>query len=598
METREIITLQVGHYANFVGTHWWNLQESSFVYDSTTPTDINHDYLFREGITPQRHQTYTPRLLIIDAKGSLGSLSRHDTLYDPIRPDISINEAAWEGKVELIRQLTQEKNAYLKDLEADEARYNIVRDEDKDIDICIDDYAEAQQGGSGGTKNKTGKTKELYNLSNDVKVWSDFLYPHLHPSTLYILEDVCHQESCATASGAGNRAWGGSALGGSTWGFAAGAALMQKEDIEEAISDKIRLLAEACESLQGFQMLGDISDGMGGISYGVLEHLSDEYSRKAVLNYAITPPHLSPPTPETNALARASILQAYAQLSKVSHTLIPINLRSNFWNPSAPCGKWNNLKFDIMNPYESSSIVATYLDTMSMLYRRKNNTLSLGSVCDLLTPGGRKVAGGSIAMPLGLPDNECLFEWLRSGETPQLMSLTGGADLTCDPITEGRVIRGIPEKHLIRADTRLPHGVRFDSACQLYEYYLNECQAPPSNRVMAGVNDIIKTTTPFPSLFSKNVTQSGYIAAEPKDDINEVLSVPTMATMTQSPSVAWKLQELVSKAEKLDVHKVPRLVDEGVDKESWNAVLEDLKNLISCYHLGNDVEMNSSDDDS
>jgi len=24
--TREIVTLQVGHYANFVGTHWWNIQ--------------------------------------------------------------------------------------------------------------------------------------------------------------------------------------------------------------------------------------------------------------------------------------------------------------------------------------------------------------------------------------------------------------------------------------------------------------------------------------------------------------------------------------------------------------------------------------------
>ncbi len=25
---REIITLQLGHYSNFIGTHWWNLQVS------------------------------------------------------------------------------------------------------------------------------------------------------------------------------------------------------------------------------------------------------------------------------------------------------------------------------------------------------------------------------------------------------------------------------------------------------------------------------------------------------------------------------------------------------------------------------------------
>ena len=24
--TREVVTLQIGHYSNFIGTHWWNLQ--------------------------------------------------------------------------------------------------------------------------------------------------------------------------------------------------------------------------------------------------------------------------------------------------------------------------------------------------------------------------------------------------------------------------------------------------------------------------------------------------------------------------------------------------------------------------------------------
>ena len=25
---REVVTLQLGHYSNYVGTHWWNLQVS------------------------------------------------------------------------------------------------------------------------------------------------------------------------------------------------------------------------------------------------------------------------------------------------------------------------------------------------------------------------------------------------------------------------------------------------------------------------------------------------------------------------------------------------------------------------------------------
>lgn len=26
--TREVITLQIGNYSNYVGTHWWNIQVS------------------------------------------------------------------------------------------------------------------------------------------------------------------------------------------------------------------------------------------------------------------------------------------------------------------------------------------------------------------------------------------------------------------------------------------------------------------------------------------------------------------------------------------------------------------------------------------
>lgn len=43
---REIITLQLGHYSNFVGTHWWNLQVGYVIY-------------FHRGIAGQWTQTVT-----------------------------------------------------------------------------------------------------------------------------------------------------------------------------------------------------------------------------------------------------------------------------------------------------------------------------------------------------------------------------------------------------------------------------------------------------------------------------------------------------------------------------------------------------------
>ena len=44
MDNRDsIITLQLGHYANFVGSHFWNTQEASFVYpDSNNGTNVRY----------------------------------------------------------------------------------------------------------------------------------------------------------------------------------------------------------------------------------------------------------------------------------------------------------------------------------------------------------------------------------------------------------------------------------------------------------------------------------------------------------------------------------------------------------------------------
>lgn len=52
MSAKEILTLQFGHYPNYIGTHWWNIQEAGFNYNpNDVPSEINHDVLYREGLT-------------------------------------------------------------------------------------------------------------------------------------------------------------------------------------------------------------------------------------------------------------------------------------------------------------------------------------------------------------------------------------------------------------------------------------------------------------------------------------------------------------------------------------------------------------------
>ena len=73
---KAVITLQVGHYANFVGTHFWNAQELSFQVERDK-NDLDHDVFFREGCLNNgnsKEVTYTPRLVSVDLKGALGKL--------------------------------------------------------------------------------------------------------------------------------------------------------------------------------------------------------------------------------------------------------------------------------------------------------------------------------------------------------------------------------------------------------------------------------------------------------------------------------------------------------------------------------------------
>jgi len=91
---KEIITLQLGTYSNYIGTHWWNTQEASFTYDNDkdAKAELDHDVLFREGHN-SRDVTFTPRLVFVDFSKNLGTLPLQGTLYNT--PVKSVDEGMY-----------------------------------------------------------------------------------------------------------------------------------------------------------------------------------------------------------------------------------------------------------------------------------------------------------------------------------------------------------------------------------------------------------------------------------------------------------------------------------------------------------------------
>ncbi|XP_045060503.2 protein misato homolog 1 isoform X3 [Desmodus rotundus] len=69
---REVLTLQLGHFASFVGAHWWNQQDAALGEPTNAklpPSELCPDVLYRTGRTLQGQETYTPRLILMDLKG-------------------------------------------------------------------------------------------------------------------------------------------------------------------------------------------------------------------------------------------------------------------------------------------------------------------------------------------------------------------------------------------------------------------------------------------------------------------------------------------------------------------------------------------------
>jgi hypothetical protein len=94
----EIITIQLGHRANYLATHFWNTQESYFTYDATqAPSPIDHDVHFRPGLGLRGEETFTPRTLIYDLKSAFGSMRKGAGLYDEVDDAMSqeVQNGVW-----------------------------------------------------------------------------------------------------------------------------------------------------------------------------------------------------------------------------------------------------------------------------------------------------------------------------------------------------------------------------------------------------------------------------------------------------------------------------------------------------------------------
>ena len=97
-----IMTLQLGGYANYIGSHFWNMQEECMSYDMEGERSLENSEIRADILWRQSGETVVPRLMTLDVKSARGALRRRGYLgleeavpQESVSFDVSVDAAAW-----------------------------------------------------------------------------------------------------------------------------------------------------------------------------------------------------------------------------------------------------------------------------------------------------------------------------------------------------------------------------------------------------------------------------------------------------------------------------------------------------------------------
>uniref|UniRef100_A0A131YBX4 Putative members of tubulin/ftsz family n=2 Tax=Ixodes ricinus TaxID=34613 RepID=A0A131YBX4_IXORI len=542
MSTREIITVQLGNYANFVGAHVWNLQQTCFSYnrnDSRIPLEFNHDIFFREGKSPRGQVTYTPRLVVADLPGSLGHLK--NDLYDP--PPSAKEQISWSGKVTIHKTEPVPKSS--SSHSRDQSSRSFSSDEDKDI--CRADLT------------SVGGASEIPPPDNLARHWTDFLKVDFHPKTVNLVHGYHHnsRDDPFDLYGQGVQCYEDSA-----W--------------QEGFLDGLRWFAEDSDSLQAFSVVLDAHDGFSGLAGGLLEHLGDDYPSKATLCWPLFQPHYRALKEGAAATERAhrcfNAVMCYGSLSRLSSGFCPLSVSADHFKGTART--FQHLRLLDQEQYQTSAVLGSALDSFYCGLKLKNQPLDLTQLLGQLTGVGRRMASLSCSFPLGLPENGLL-----ENHSCIPVPLTPGAVADARQDISLAVVRGCPQDLI----SRLPRSVQ-DPGEVVHRFADKMCGGGLA--WLMRVENPTRTANGFPAIFDEAVTPRGLISKHPREKNTGVALVPSLVCVQSGSGTARGLQEVVHAGSSLDLQRFHRCTLAGTEPDAFKEALNAVQELASDYDLG------------
>ncbi|XP_063579600.1 protein misato homolog 1 isoform X3 [Pongo abelii] len=579
---REVLTLQLGHFAGFVGAHWWNQQDAALgqATDSKEPLgELCPDVLYRTGRTLHGQETYTPRLILMDLKGSLSSLKEEGGLYRDKQLDAAI---AWQGKLTTHKEELYPKNPYLQDFLSAEG-------------VLSSDgvwRVKSIPNGKGSPPLTTATTpKPLIPTEASIRVWSDFLRVHLHPRSICMIQKYNHDGEA-----------------GRLEAFGQGESVLKEPKYQEELEDRLHFYVEECDylqvaawqcalqggssshpanylssltSAQGFQILCDLHDGFSGVGAKAAELLQDEYSGRGIITWGLLPGPYHRGEAQRNIYRLLNTAFGLVHLTAHSSLVCPLSLGGSLGLRPEPPVNFPYLHYDATLPFHCSAILATALDTVTVPYRLCSSPVSMVHLADMLSFCGKKVvtAGAIIPFPLApgqsLPDSLMQF----GGATPWTPLSACGEPSGTRCFAQSVVLRGIDRAcHTSQLTPGTPPPSALH-ACTTGEEVLAQYLQQQQPGVMSSSRLLLtpcRVAPPYPHLFSS----CGPPAVE---------SIPVFGALCSSSSLHQTLEALARDLTKLDLRRWASFMDAGVEHDDVAELLQELQSLAQCYQDGDSL---------
>jgi len=562
---REVLTLQLGHFAGFVGAHWWNQQDAALgrATDSKEPPgELCPDVLYRTGRTLHGQETYTPRLILMDLKGSLSSLKEEGGLYRDKQLDAAI---AWQGKLTTHKEELYPKNPYLQDFLSAEG-------------VLSSDgvwRVKSIPNGKGSSPLPTATTpKPLIPTEASIRVWSDFLRVHLHPRSICMIQKYNHDGEA-----------------GRLEAFGQGESVLKEPKYQEELEDRLHFYVEECDYLQGFQILCDLHDGFSGVGAKAAELLQDEYSGRGIITWGLLPGPYHRGA-QRNIYRLLNTAFGLVHLTAHSSLVCPLSLGGSLGLRPEPPVSFPYLHYDATLPFHCSAILATALDTVTVPYRLCSSPVSMVHLADMLSFCGKKVvtAGAIIPFPLApgqsLPDSLMQF----GGATPWTPLSACGEPSGTRCFAQSVVLRGIDRAcHTSQLTPGTPPPSALH-ACTTGEEILAQYLQQQQPGVMSSSHLLLtpcRVAPPYPHLFSSCSPPGMVLDGSPKGAAVE--SIPVFGALCSSSSLHQTLEALARDLTKLDLRRWASFMDAGVEHDDVAELLQELQSLAQCYQGGDSL---------